>query len=450
MFDWIDFSQFIYLLEYVKQLEGVYKDFTEFTRANPVVGGMMGMWVLGVITYVFRSIPAKIFNVLDRYLTVTVSLNNANESFYHLLKWYETNKNVKYSRTLRVTNGRYGYDKSETSVGFGKHYFLHGLWPFKLNRYIQSSDGGEKIKEELTIKTIGFTQQRLINLINLTTPKKVVRSDVYVYTTDGWERNKTLPKRSWDSVILKEGQKDTILNFVQEFESSKEWYNEMGISYKTGILLSGPPGTGKSSVIKALASHLEKNLCVLECGSLSDTTFSKALSNTPKNSIVLMEDFDSVKSTKDREAIVKETYDYSTLTLSGMLNAIDGVFSSDGRILIATTNHIENLDAALLRPGRFDLKEVIGYANTEMVVRMFNKFYPDFVVDNIIVQNEVSLAQVENCFLMNKSNPEQAKVEVEKLKKDTNAKRRKIATFNDSEDTNLIPKNVRELIEGEL
>lgn len=437
---------------HLKEIEEFYNAFKAFTKANPVMGGMAGVWLLGVITYLLKSIPTKIWRNILRYTTVSVTLNNMNSSFHSLLSWYEKEKGVKNDRTIRITNGTHGWDETSVSIGLGYHYFIHKGFPFKLNRSIQSSDGGDRVKEEIRITTIGFNQKRLINLIKETIPKKKdFVPQLYTVEGDNWGISQELGKRSWESVILKNGQKDRILKFIEEFSNSKDWYVRMGISYKTGVLLEGPPGTGKTSIVKALACHLNKNLCMISCSSVTEGKFHKLISNTPKDSIVLMEDFDSIGATKSRE--IKDggekLSDLLGMSLSGILNAIDGVYSSNGRIIIATTNCADELDAALLRPGRFDLKETIGYADDYMVKKMFNKFYPDFHIDKVSTGNNISLAQVENCFLIEKENPDKALKLVKHLKSENNPIKVKInySTESDSEEGGL---QVRKMDEAEV
>lgn len=64
------------------------------------------------------------------------------------------------------------------------------------------------------------------------------------------------------------------------------------------------------------------------------------------------------------------------LTLSGLLNALDGVSSSEERIIFMTTNYIERLDPALIRPGRVDMKTYIGHASDDQLSRAFDRFFP--------------------------------------------------------------------------
>lgn len=412
-------------LPYLKKAELLYREFTVFTKANPVVGGMFGMWVLGVVTYTLRAVPSRIFAFLNRYLSVSVTLNSTHESFHHFVAWFEKNKNIKYTRTLRVTNGQHGWDATRISVGFGNHWFFHKGRPYVLNRVVQSADGGSQIKEEITVKTIGFTQTSIINLIKGTIPERKDKRHVYTLNDGGWCEKQDLPERSWDSVILKAGQKERIADFIQEFTESTEWYKQMGINHRTGILLSGPPGTGKTSVVKALAKHLNKNLCVLSCNFVTEVGFANALAALPKDSVLLLEDFDSIKSTQNRtQDETKNSSDYG-ISLSGLLNAIDGIFTGSQRIIIATTNHPEKIDSALLRPGRFDLHECIGYADKDMALRMFRKFYPEEELNDIQIAENISMAQIENCFLLNKKDPNEG-LKALKLLKEGEYKKPKI------------------------
>jgi chaperone BCS1 len=184
---------------------------------------------------------------------------------------------------------------------------------------------------------------------------------------------KRLP-RPVESVVLRMGLLESLINDVRQFLSRRSWYIERGIPYRRGYLLYGPPGTGKSSAVLAIASAMKMDIAILSLvdSSLDDDNLCQLLSDCPVNSIVLIEDIDCIfvnrKATLDKP---------NKLTFSGLLNAIDGVAAGEGRILFATTNHIERLDAALIRTGRIDRKERVDYATAEQLRRIFVRFYGD-------------------------------------------------------------------------
>ncbi len=101
------------------------------------------------------------------------------------------------------------------------------------------------------------------------------------------------------------------------------------------------------------------------------------------------------------------------LTFSGFLNALDGVRSQEGQILFMTTNHIENLDAALLRPGRTDIQVKLNNASYHQMLGLFQRFYPDckqLAIDfaNQLPLNKIGMAKLQGHFLAFRDSPEEA------------------------------------------
>ncbi|KAJ7888287.1 mitochondrial chaperone BCS1 [Mycena leptocephala] len=184
---------------------------------------------------------------------------------------------------------------------------------------------------------------------------------------------------SSSSVILPDGVTNKLVADVQEFLNGQGSYVQRGIPYRRGYLLSGPPGTGKTSTVFAVASELQLEIYVLSLGSrLMDDTFlqravSSILSSIPSHAIFLIEDIDCAFENRDNEDEEDGSGDSitmsrpgsirgspegerrSSITLSGLLNVIDGVGSEERRLLFATTNHWDRLDSALSRPGRIDV-----------------------------------------------------------------------------------------------
>jgi hypothetical protein len=168
-----------------------------------------------------------------------------------------------------------------------------------------------------------------------------------------WRKRAEIQPRSRESVVLKEGQMDRILDYLNTFLSNKAAYAKADIPFRTGILLHGEPGSGKSSTALAIANELKMNVYIVSLTSLmSDESLSDCFGAIPANSIVILEDIDIVSAVKERD---KE--DDHGVTMTGMLNVLDGFQSPPGVITIMTTNRLDVLDPAIIRPGRVDLME---------------------------------------------------------------------------------------------
>lgn len=212
-----------------------------------------------------------------------------------------------------------------------------------------------------------------------------------------WRWNGARQKRPMSSIVLQPGVKDMLLADCKDFLNSEEWYAERGIPFRRGYLLHGVPGSGKTSLIHSLAGELGLDIYVvsLSAKGMSDNTLTNLMANVPSRCILLLEDLDaaftrgvsrdssstgapivthtsSSKESKDQA----ENNDGSTLSLSGLLNSLDGVAAAEGRLLFATTNHIERLDPALSRPGRMDVWVNFTHATKWQAEGIFKCFFP--------------------------------------------------------------------------
>lgn len=226
---------------------------------------------------------------------------------------------------------------------------------------------------------------------------------------DRWDKITEGPPRTMESVILKQTSHD-VLQDMRMFLVSSDWYNRMGIPYRRGYLLYGPPGNGKTSLCTAFAGELRQDICILSLSSpiLTDGKLSSILRKAPSRSLIVLEDVDA--AFEKRKKVDSAS---SKLTFSGLLNAIDGVVSQEGHIFIMTTNHIEKLDPALVRPGRCDVKLEVCNASRDQLEAMFVRFFPGREADarlyaSRIPENEISMAQVQNHLVANKNSSENA------------------------------------------
>lgn len=227
-----------------------------------------------------------------------------------------------------------------------------------------------------------------------------------------WTRCMARPPRPLSTVVLDEAQKKAFIADIKEYlhPYTRRWYSNRGIPYRRGYMLHGPPGTGKSSLCFAAAGamHLKIYLVSLNSKTLTEDALASLFQSLPRRCIVLLEDVDAAGVANKRESTVtdnsgtnvsggstdnsgnkpqnpdeerkpednsQEAPAHQGISLSALLNIIDGVASSEGRILVMTTNHLEKLDSALLRPGRVDMTIAFGYSDRETIRNLFLAIY---------------------------------------------------------------------------
>merc|ERR1719453_2166128 len=216
-----------------------------------------------------------------------------------------------------------------------------------------------------------------------------------------WEKALSKKPRAIDSVILDADLAVSLLADARDFLSSSDWYASVGIPYRRGYLLHGPPGCGKTSFCQALAGALKLDVCMLTLSNknLDDNGLAAALRDCPVNAIVLLEGVGRGGG---------------GVTFSGLLNALDGVASQEGRLFFMTTNHIEKLDAALIRPGRCDVKVEVRYASRTQAARLYGRFFVDAPAADaeafarLLPEYEVSMASLQGYLLEHRTDPQGA------------------------------------------
>tara|TARA_Y100001958_G_C21246773_1_gene577485 strand:+ start:1510 stop:2949 length:1440 start_codon:yes stop_codon:yes gene_type:complete len=264
---------------------------------------------------------------------------------------------------------KYVRDKILTSNNCG------GMYEELLKKIEIKSDS-----KEILINFIESARNKMMNIYQKNMENSEDTISIWLYKKDWWSLLSHTPKRSIESVYLKKGQKETIYDSISKFydEYTRIEYLKYGVPYKFVVLLWGIPGSGKTTVIKSVASELNCNIYVLPISkNMNDYDFIEAFSginddnndHNNKNKIIVIEDIDTIFTER------KSGDDIINIGLQSILNCIDGLSFSEGTVLFLTANQPQKIDYALLRSGRINLKVELGYADEYQTKQMYSTYF---------------------------------------------------------------------------
>lgn len=378
----------------------LFNQFNTYSKANPILAGVISLWGAGVATWLLRGVPLKVWGFLKHQGTTTLTMTNSMvgtnfETYNSFMTWLLKSKWMKYSRSISiggVQSSNYSNEDTDSivvGIGDGTHFFTYGGWPYWVTRS-QSTAGqaGHHIHYQLTITGLGRNRKRVMDMIEDFKYKPAAgKLEIYTCEHGRWSRIASILPRSIQSVMTEGGIKDKIIAQIEKYKGDRDWYHTKGLPYKLTYVLHGPAGTGKTSLIKAIATHLGRSICLMSFSEMSDGKLNRLLAEMPENSLLLIEDFDSSSAVSKRagveasdpsevEGMVKLSEKFSGLTLSGVLNAFDGIVSLDDRLIFLTTNVLDSIDPAMVRPGRVDHVIEIGYLKDSTIREYIGMMYP--------------------------------------------------------------------------
>eukprot|EP00742_Colponemidia_sp_Colp-10_P008458 GILJ01009163.1.p1 GENE.GILJ01009163.1~~GILJ01009163.1.p1 ORF type:complete len:421 (+),score=67.47 GILJ01009163.1:74-1264(+) len=370
-------------------------------------------------------------NMARRRLLVTLEIPSKDKAHHWVLNWISSQS--KNAQHLSVATQYRRHDNGSATTFFdfvpslGNHYFRYRNRWIQVHRHRETNmldlNSGTPW-ETVTLTSFGRDKEWLVDLLQEAKEMAMAKEEgkTVIYTGWGTEWRPFGPprrRRPLNSVILDDGVAEKIAADVQDFLQSPAWYIDRGIPYRRGYLLYGPPGCGKSSFIQALAGELQYDICILNLAErgMTDDKLNHLLSVAPKRSFVLLEDVDAVFH--KREIRSSDGYNL-TVTFSGLLNALDGVASGEERIVFMTTNYLDRLDSALIRPGRVDIKQEIREATESQIKRMFLRFHPDSdalaaTFAARLSGCRVTMAQLQGYFMLHKADAQDAAACAEEL-----------------------------------
>lgn len=410
------------------------------------------------ICYITENSINHLYIAFDWYLKTHSKVDKIEDYLIiSMLKPIEGSKEEKKYELLKSMP-----EKKESEFIYDNYTFYYNKTSFNDTIYAPSGEI-KKMNYKLLIWTYDCNMNIFDNLsnhvMNLYSKSKI--NDIWkqkIYTHDNglWkDSNLERNKRKISSVIMKNNKNIELYNMLTHFIQTEEWHLERGIPYKKSFLFYGPPGTGKSSMIKAISYELQRHIHYLNLSLIkNDSELSKLMSSINySETILVIEDIDGqtevvhkrfknndieiiepdVVITKLNNIINKNQTEEPKLTLSGLLNQIDGINNNHGMILIMSTNYPDKLDEALIRDGRVDERLFFDYCDYEQIYNMFLNFYNNQDITISLIKSYINLSKyklspcnVENSMRRHYLNPIKA---LEDLKDVVNGNKKTFEQF---------------------
>jgi energy-coupling factor transporter ATP-binding protein EcfA2 len=399
------------------QITVIYLKVSAATKENPMLASAVGLWGLTALTFVLRNVPAALWNLFSTQCMTGISLNNSGcygnrYIFQTFLKWFYAHPYSKFSRHLSLDADDDSRNKNDIVVGpgYGTHFFIFKYHLFWFSKHRLESTGGNLIKEEIQITMLGRNKKIIDAFVDAFKPKNKEKdhTEIFKFEDGYWIKRAEIINRSLSSVIVKNDVISELKNSLDDFYNRRMWFLEKHMQHKLTVCLHGKPGCGKTSLIKALAGFYNANIYVLNLNRVDDSKLDTAISTVPKGSFLLIEDFDCKAAFKTRDEAENDATSITSelgldLTLSGILNALDGIVPIENVVIFMTTNHLELIDPAVLRKGRTDLIVELDLLSDVEIKQYIRYIFGDVKIPTCTFTS-ISGADLQAVLLENKDN----------------------------------------------
>lgn len=453
----------------MESLLGLYESFMKISQSNPMLAGIIGVWIAGLSAYLLKELPARLYNFAHSELFTTLILSERGESYDHMFNervqynnfnmWVKAYELGGFSRVLGVSKFKNIWG---IVPGLGLNLFVYNkrLFWYRKNEVQGSGQSHNGTKYQVNITTYGRTriifEEIFEQFKNIHEDEIVTEWEIRQVDGNNWWSIQPIPEKDMDKIFLNESVKEEIFGSLKAFDDQLERCKKLQTPHRLTLLLEGPTGTGKTTIIKALANYLKRHIYLMEPSDLLQTNLSRSLADWGKDGIIVIEDVDSLSSIKSRGDYIdkdnipnskqqyesiqigksnrsklkkpanneveapalesasfkKKSDDEAILEMFGMtdmlsgglsrvLNNLDGIVEYHGSIIIMTTNDARSIDKAMLRPGRIDKIIHIGWLNKKTIIENIIKFYNHMpfgvsYLDKRILIDSISGAKLSN------------------------------------------------------
>lgn len=375
----------------------------------------LSAFILEALKKVLNDLPTKIWSYLLKRFTISVRFADRDVGFQMVKQWLTDHPAGK-----RATNIKIRYNQTDGNYVVAPSHGTYWMWWRGGPMWVTYGEEGENDKylgkpEYFTIRTLAFNHRRMLAFVQ--DVERFGRPtgdlpfiDVYNFHAGQWKYSGYRRKRPLDTVYVSRELKRELMDAIEQFQGKEERCVKRGQPWRLGIALKGPPGSGKTTLAVALMSHYNRPIYLMNLNEFSgDGQLLNAFNAVPRNGAIIIEDLDTFDVTKKRRNVEKtaaleervtlaaqiakadtpnapntnQEEEKRDVTLSGLLNAIDGVAATEGRILIITTNDDSSLDPAITRKGRIDHEFLVGLMGPDEVADMFRVFFPDAAPEQV-------------------------------------------------------------------
>lgn len=358
----------------------------------------------GLIAYIgvaLKSIPGLIFRLIKLRATSSIYVTS--------LDLFQYNKVINYLKSFdkrvfedNILARDYGESQVYNTIAPGNYtikikrlLYLSVVISKNESKEQGSITAGDKYTIQLTFFGLGRRKEHSQLVKELDREDKKDLLYMTLLNPVSGSVFKYIEKRSINTLFI--NKKNLLINTIKNWEKSEKFYKEHGITYKLGILVDGEPGTGKSTLCKAIASYLDYTLVYIDLSSADKhpENVINLLSDITDNSVIVLEDIDCVLGNRE---CVDATPESIKLT-NALLNFLDGVMSPENCIIIASTNYKDRLDPAVKRPGRFDLQLELGKLEYDIAKEMCDSFNVN--IDELDIELPINPSKLQNILIMN-------------------------------------------------
>ena len=382
-------------------LDVVYQWIVVQITTNDIFAGVIGGTAALSALYYLRSVPLHLYSWYLRTFTVNVTVHSSSVAFIWIQEWLATTDYFVRARRLRVHNAGARDDDEGVgwllTLGIGWHWFFYRgrlIWvDLSIDEKQPSMTFSGQLNETINLRAFSRSRTVINRLLDEAAQIRSADEGVRIFVWRSWwsciARRRDRPL---ESIILPPYQREALIKDMRQFLASEQWYADRGVPYRRGYLFHGEPGTGKTSLVHAIASHFNMSVSALNIGSINgDSSLQDAFWSASKKSILLIEDIDAAqkkrpsnakRKTKNRNPVPENAAtpdapeaEEERVTLSCLLNLIDGMMAPEGQILVMTTNDIDLIDPALLRPGRADYTMEFKPLDNALIREQVRRFY---------------------------------------------------------------------------